>query len=43
MCYPFPGTDPFFEHPVLWESVHPRLIVTIADQLQLKRDPRYIS
>lgn len=43
MNYPFPGTDPFLEHPVLWESVHARLIVTIADQLQPKLDPRYIT
>ena len=43
MKCPFPGTDPFLEHPVLWESVHARLIVTIADQLQPKLDPRYIT
>src|SRR5271166_5090242 len=43
MNCPFPGTDPFLEHPVLWESVHARLIVTIADQLQPKLDPRYIT
>jgi hypothetical protein len=35
--------DPCLEHPVLWESVHARLIVTIADQLQPKLDPRYIT
>ena len=43
MNCPFPGADPFLEHPVLWESVHARLIVTIADQLQPKLDPRYIA
>ena len=43
MDYPFPGMDPFLEHPVLWESVHARLIVTIADQLQPNLDPRYIT
>ena len=34
MTYPFPGMDPYLEHPVLWESVHTRLIVAIANQLQ---------
>ncbi len=43
MNYPFPGMDPFLEHPVLWERAHARLIVTIADQLQPKLDPRYIT
>jgi hypothetical protein len=39
----FPGMDPYLEHPVLWEGVHARLIVTIANQLQPKLDPRYIT
>ncbi len=43
MICPFPGMDPFLEHPVLWESVHARLIITIADQLQPRLDPRYIA
>ncbi len=43
MDYPFPGMDPYLEHPVLWEGVHARLIVTIANQLQPKLDPRYIE
>jgi hypothetical protein len=43
MTIPFPGMDPYLEHPVLWESVHARLIVTIANQLQPKLDPRYIT
>lgn len=43
MDYPFPGMDPYLEHPVLWESVHARLIVAIANQLQPKLDPRYIA
>jgi hypothetical protein len=41
--YPFPGMDPYLEHPVLWEGVHARLIVAIANQLQPKLDPRYIT
>ncbi len=43
MNYPFPGMDPYLEHPILWEGVHARLIVAIANQLQPKLDPRYIA
>src|SRR5436190_19985117 len=43
MDQPFPGMDSFLEHPVLWEGVHARLIVAIANQLQPKLDPRYIT
>jgi hypothetical protein len=35
--------DPYLEHPVLWESVHARLMVAIANQLQPKIDPRYVA
>jgi Protein of unknown function (DUF4058) len=41
--YPFPGMDPYLEHPVLWESIHARLIVAVANQLQPQLDPRYIA
>jgi hypothetical protein len=40
---PFPGMDPYLEHPVLWEGVHARLIVAIANQLQPRLDPRYVA
>ena len=30
MKTPFPGMDPYLEHPVLWPSVHTRLMVRIA-------------
>ncbi len=43
MVYPFPGMDPYLEHPVLWEGVHARLIVAIANQLQPLIDPRYVT
>ena len=43
MDYPFPGMDPYLEHPVLWEGVHARLIVAIANQLQPQIDPRYVA
>jgi len=43
MNTPFPGMDPYLEHPVLWEGFHARLIPEIADQLQPRLDPRYIA
>jgi hypothetical protein len=35
--------DPYLEHPVLWESVHARLIPALANQLQPLLDPRYVA
>lgn len=43
MTTPFPGMDPYLEHPVLWESVHARLVPTLANQLQPQLDPRYVT
>jgi hypothetical protein len=43
MNCPFTGKDPYLEHPVLWEGVHARLMVAIANQLQPKLDPRYVA
>jgi hypothetical protein len=43
MIMPFPGMDPYLEHPVLWEGFHARLIPEIADQLQPRLDPHYIA
>src|SRR5271170_1768404 len=40
---PFPGMDPYLEHPVLWEGFHARLINAIAEHLQPKLDPRYVA
>jgi hypothetical protein len=40
---PFPGMDPYLEHPALWPSVHTRLIVALADQLGSKIRPRYVA
>lgn len=40
---PFPGMDPYLEHLVLWEGVHARLIVALANQLQPRLDPRYVT
>ncbi|GAA6623346.1 DUF4058 family protein [Scytonema sp. NUACC26] len=30
MSSPFPGVDPYLEHPELWAEVHSRLIMAIA-------------
>ena len=43
MKTPFPGMDPYLEHPVLWESVHSRLIHSMANQLQPLLVPHYIA
>jgi len=43
MSTPFPGMDPYLEHPSIWEGVHARLVVAIANQLQPHLDPRYIA
>src|SRR5207302_179316 len=43
MNMPFPGMDPYLEHPVLWEGVHARLIVALANQIQPRLDPRYVT
>lgn len=43
MPAPFPGMDPYLEHPVLWESVHARLITAMANQMQPRLDPRYVA
>ena len=40
---PFPGMDPYLEHPILWPSVHTRLIVALANQLRPRVRPRYVA
>jgi hypothetical protein len=35
--------DPYLEHPVLWEGVHARMVVAIANRLQPLLDPRYVA
>lgn len=41
MNSPFPGMDPYLEHPALWPDVHNRLIAAIADDLSERVAPRY--
>lgn len=43
MPTPFPGMDPYLEHPVLWTGVHASLIGTIRRQLAPVLRPRYIA
>jgi hypothetical protein len=41
MPMPFPGMDPYLEHPVIWPDVHVQLIVALASQLRPRIKPRY--
>lgn len=43
MNMPFPGMDPYLEHPTAWPSVHTRLIVALANQLRPLIRPRYVA
>jgi hypothetical protein len=38
---PFPGMDPWLEHPALWPDVHNRLIAAIADAMTPLLVPKY--
>lgn len=41
MQSPFPGMDPYLEHPALWPDVHNSLIAAIRDELTPMVVPRY--
>jgi uncharacterized protein DUF4058 len=41
MPSPFPGMDPYLEHPALWSDVHNRMIAALADHLTPAVAPRY--
>lgn len=41
MANPFPGMNPYLEHPDVWPSIHNRLIVAIADSLAPQLLPKY--
>ncbi|NET59617.1 MAG: DUF4058 family protein [Symploca sp. SIO2E6] len=41
MSSPFPGMDPYLEHPDFWAEVHSRLIVAIANFLVPRIRPKY--
>lgn len=41
MPSPFPGMDPYLEHPALWPDVHNRILAALADELAPSVAPRY--
>ncbi|MBI4606750.1 MAG: DUF4058 family protein [Planctomycetes bacterium] len=41
MNCPFPGMDPWLEHPALWPDVHDRLLAAISDEITPLVAPRY--
>ncbi len=41
MPSPFPGMNPYLEHPEIWPEVHSRLIVAIADAIFPHLRPKY--
>jgi hypothetical protein len=43
MKTPFPGMDPYLEHPALWTAVHARMMVWLAHQLGPILRPRYVA
>ncbi len=42
MPTPFPGMDPYLEHPQLWADVHARLIAAVGNVLAPRLSPRYV-
>lgn len=42
MASPFPGMNPYLEHPSLWAGIHHRLITAIANDLAPQIRPKYI-
>ena len=43
MKTPFPGMDPYLEHPTLWPGVQTRLMVALANRLRPVIRPRYVA
>lgn len=43
MPSPFPGMDPYLEHPTLWPGVHQRFITYTGDMLNAVLPPRYVA
>lgn len=43
MPSPFPGMDPYLEHPARWPDVHHRLITIAGDTLTAQLRPRYYA
>ncbi|MEZ4870308.1 MAG: DUF4058 family protein [Caldilineaceae bacterium] len=43
MTSPFPGMDPYLEHPEIWPGFHHRLANEVADQLNPLIEPKYYA
>ena len=43
MPSPFPGMDPYLEHPALWPGVHQRFITYVGDALNALLPAHYIA
>ncbi|HLE29399.1 MAG TPA: DUF4058 family protein [Anaerolineales bacterium] len=43
MAAPFPGMDPYLEHPNIWEDFHSNLATEIQSQLNPSLRPRYYA
>lgn len=41
MASPFPGMDPYLEHPEIWPGVHLFLIAALAESLAPRLQPKY--
>lgn len=41
MTAPFPGMDPYLEQSAFWASFHSRLIVALADAIEVQLQPEY--
>lgn len=41
MRSPFPGMDPYLEHPAFWSSFHTRLMVAITEAIEPQLSPHY--
>lgn len=42
MASPFPGMDPYLEHPEIWPGVHLLLIAALAESLAPQLRPKYL-
>lgn len=43
MPSPFPGMDPYLEHPILWGTLHQRMITYVGDELNRLLPPGYTA
>jgi len=42
MPSPFPGMNPYFEHPDVWSDFHPSFIITVREMLAEQVRPKYL-